>query len=143
QKACVGEPSRKIGILSISEAENISAVIVNAQGTLPKFNRLGYLAEFGSRRVRMVRTGFARGEGDCKNPAPKPFKHNVHQLGYTESWVEGMVVLHNPQARIKLHPEMIPGASHEFLLPDGRIMSILPEFHPVFSQTEIKIAEAE
>jgi hypothetical protein len=55
--------------------------------------------------------------------------------------VEGMVVLHNPHARIKLHPEMIPGASHEFLQPDGRIMSLVPEFHPMFSQTAIRIAE--
>jgi hypothetical protein len=133
----------KSGFFRFPNAENISAVIVNAQGTLLKFNRLGYLAEFGSRRVRMVRTGFARGEGDSENPAPKPFEHNVHEPDYTESWVEGMVVLHNPQAHIKLHPEMIPGACHEFLLPDGRIMSILPEFHPVFSQTEIKTAEAE
>jgi hypothetical protein len=36
---------------------------------------------------------------------------------------------------------MIPGASHEFLQADGRIMSLVPEFHPVFSQTAIKIAE--
>jgi hypothetical protein len=72
---------------------------------------------------------------------PEPFVHDVHEPGYTETWVEGMVVLHNPHARIKLHPEMIPGASHEFLQPDGRIMSLVPEFHPMFSQTAIRIAE--
>jgi hypothetical protein len=141
-KEHVWENSReKAGFFRFPNAENISAVIVNAQGTLLKFNRLGYLAEFGSRRVCMVRTGFARGEGDPKDPAPKPFKQNVRQPGYRESWAEGMVVLHNPHARIKLHPEMIPGASHEFLQPDGSIMSLLPEFHPVFSQTEIKVSE--
>jgi hypothetical protein len=48
-----------------------------------------------------------------------------------------MVVLHNPQARIKLRPEMIPGASHEFLLPDGRTISLVPEFHPMFSITKL------
>jgi hypothetical protein len=138
----VWENSReKSGFFRFPKAENISAVIVSPQGTLRKFNRLGYLAEFGNRRVRMVRTGVARGEGDPKNPLPKPFKHNVHEPGYTETWVEGMVVLHNPQARIKLRPEMIPGASHEFLQPDGRIMSLVPEFHPMFSETEIKIAD--
>jgi len=130
----------KSGFFRFPNAENISAVVVNAQGTLQKFNRLGYLAEFGSRRVRMVRTGFARGEGNSGNQAPAPFEHNVHEPGYMETWVEGMVVLHNPQARIKLRPEMIPGASHEFLKTDGRIMSLVPEFHPVFSQTAIKIA---
>jgi hypothetical protein len=91
----------------------------------------------------MVRTGVARGEGDSENQLPKPFKHNVHETGYSESWVEGMVVLHNPHARTELPPEMIPGASHEFLQPDGTIISLLPEFHPVFSQTAIKIASAQ
>jgi hypothetical protein len=55
-----GNSREKSGFFRLSNAENISAVIVNAQGTLPKFNRMGYLAEFGNRRVRMVRTGFAR-----------------------------------------------------------------------------------
>jgi hypothetical protein len=136
-----GNSREKSGFFRFSNAQNISAVIVNAHGTLPKFNRLGYLAEFGNRRVRMVRTGYARGERNSKNPMPEPFVHKVHEPGYMETWVEGMVVLHNPHARIKLHPELIPGASHEFLRPDGRIMSLVPEFHPLFSQTEIKIAD--
>jgi hypothetical protein len=135
-----GNSHEQSGFFKFPNAENISAVIVNAQGTLPKFNRLGYLAEFGNRCVRMVRTGVARGERNPDNPMPQPFVHNVHEAGYAETWVEGMVVLHNPQARIKLPPEMIPGASHEFLQSDGKIMSLVPEFHPVFSQTEIKIA---
>lgn len=134
----VREPS---GFFEFPNAENISAVIINAQGTLPKFNRMGYLAEFGNRRVRMTRKGFARGERNPENPMPKPFVHNVNEPGYSETWVEGMVVLHNPRARIKLPPEMILGASHEFLQPDGTIMSLVPEFHPLFSQTEIKLAE--
>jgi hypothetical protein len=135
-----GNSREKSGFFRLPNAENISAVIVNPQGTLLKFNRLGHLAEFGSGRVYMVRTGFARGERDFENPVPKPFKHYVHEPGYEETWVEGTVVLHNPQARIKLNPRMIPGACHEFLQSDGRITSLLPEFHPMFSQTEIQIA---
>lgn len=138
-----GNRREKSGFFSFPNAENVSAVIVNAHGTLPKFNRLGYLAEFGNRRVQMVRKGFARGERNQENPTPVPFLQNVHELGYTETWVEGMVVLHNPCARIKLRPEMIPGASHEFLQPDGRIMSLVPIFHPMFSQTEIRIPNEE
>jgi hypothetical protein len=138
-----GSSREESGFFRFPNAENVSAVLVNGQGTLPKFNRLGFLAGFGSRRVRMTRTGIARGERNPENPAPEPFSHNVNEPGYTETWVEGMVVLHNPHARIKLHPDMIPGASHEFLQPDGRIMSLVPEFHPLFSQTEIRIAEHE
>jgi hypothetical protein len=127
------------GFFTFPKAENISAVIVNPQGTLPKFNRMGYLAAFGNRKVRMVRTGFARGERNPNNPSPFRFRHEVHAPGYTETWVEGMVVLHNPNALVPLNPAMVPGASHEFLQPDGSIMSLVPAFHPLFSQTAITI----
>jgi hypothetical protein len=29
--------------------------------------------------------------------------------------------------------------AHEFLQPDGTIMSLIPEFHPMFSLTEIRV----
>jgi len=122
----------KSGFFNFPGAENISAVIVNAQGTLPKFNRMGYLAGFGNRRVRMIRTGAARGVS-----GPEPFQRHVHDPGYSETWVEGMLVFHNPNARIELDPAMIPGASHEFLQPDGTIAAIVPKFHPLFSLTAI------
>jgi ribosomal protein L30/L7E len=122
------------GFFDLPDAENISAVTVNPQGTLPKFNRLGYLAEFGSKRVRMIRSGLARIDGNSE-----PFVHKVHELGYAESWAEGMVVLHNPRARIKLPMEMIPGASHDFLQSDGWIMSYSPKFHPLLSRTAITV----
>jgi len=128
------EPS---GFFNFGNAENVSAVIINPQGTLPKFNRIGYLAGFGDRRIRMVRTGIRRGELDGGHPLPRPFRQIVHATGYSETWVEGMVVLHNPRALIPLDPDLIPGAAHEFLQPDGRIMSLLPSFHPVFSATSI------
>lgn len=124
----------KSGFFNMPDVENVSAVIVNPQGTLPKFNRLSYLAEFGDKRVQMVRSGLARVQGK-----PELFVHKVHEAGYSENWAEGMVVLHNPRARIKLPPEMIPGASHDFLQSDGRIKSYTPDFHPLFSRTAITV----
>ena len=129
-----GNLREKSGFFFLPKAENISAVIVNSQGTLPKFNRLGYLAEFGDKRVRMVRSGVVQRER-----GPTPFVQKVHKLGYSESWVEGMTVFHNPRALIELPPDMIPGASHQFLKPDGSILSVTPEFHPLFSNTKIWI----
>lgn len=134
-----GKRREKSGFFMFPKAENISAVIVNPQGTLPKFNRMGYLAQFGSRRVRMVRSGYVRRDQHPTNPMPEPFAHKVHEAGYSETWVEGMVVLHNPNATVPLDPELITGASHEFLQSDGRIMSLVPDFHPLFSSTEIKV----
>jgi len=85
----------------------------------------------------MIRRGFRCNDANPADPMPTRFVHAVHDARYTETWVEGMVVLHNPHALIELDPDLIPGARHEFLQPDGRIMSIVPEFHPLFSETLI------
>lgn len=123
-------------------AENVSALLINPQGTLVKFNRLGYLAGFGDRRVRMVRKGIRRCDGDADR-RPRNFVDRVHTEGYVETWVEGMVVLHNPTARIPLDPKLLPGATHEFLEQDGRIMSLLPPEPPTYTSRTWVYLEGE
>ena len=83
-----GNIREKSGFFDLPNAENVSAVIINAQGTLPKFNRMGYLAEFGNRRMRMMRTGFARGErnpegrdyGCPRRRSPEPAMNSFSQM---------------------------------------------------------------
>ena len=129
------------GFFRHDNAENISAVVVNPQGTLVKFNRMGFLAGFGDHRVRMVRTGVRRHDGDV-DPRPRPFIEHVHAPGYAETWTEGMVVLHNPAARIPLAPGLLQDATHEYLEPDGRIMSGLPpDPPPYYSRTAVYLED--
>lgn len=130
------------GFFNEPGAENVSAVIINPQGTLSKFNRLGFAAGFGSRDVRMVRTGLERREGKPGGPVPRPFRHVVDE-NYVESWVEGMVVLHNPKAKTPLDPSLLPTAAHELLQPDGSILSILPDFHPYTSESWISVGATD
>jgi hypothetical protein len=61
--------------------------------------------------------------------------------GHAETWVEGAVVLHNPNAIRPLDPGLLVGATHEFLQPDGTIMSLLPNNPPYASHTIIWVAE--
>ena len=130
------EPSHFFGL---PESENVSAVMLNPIGTIPKFNRIGFVAGFGDRRIKMTHCGIRRGEIDPDGPGPLPFSRDVHAPSYAEKWVEGTVILHNPSARIPLDPELIPGANHEFLQPDGSILSMLPEFQPYSSGTVIEL----
>lgn len=133
----VGDIVEKSGFFKLKDGENVSAVILNPQGTLVKFNRMGLLAGFGDPRVRMVRTGLRRFDGEA-DPRPRPFHEEVHADGYRETWVEGMVVLHNPDAIIPLDRGLILGASHEYLESNGVIMSALPEDPPTyFSRTTV------
>ncbi|MBL8552836.1 MAG: hypothetical protein JNL41_01060 [Phenylobacterium sp.] len=137
-----GKRVERSGFFRLPKSEHISAVLVNPQGTLVKFNRLGYLAGFGDRRIRMVRTGVRRYDNDPVDPRPRPFAEEVHGPDYRESWIEGAVVLHNPHAVIPLDPSLLPGATHEFLEADGRIMSLLPfEPPPYMAQTAIELAD--
>jgi len=137
-----GKRSVRSGFFRLPNSEHVSAVLVNPQGTLVKFNRLGFLAGFGDRRIRMVRTGIRRYDNDPVDPRPRPFREDVHGPEYRESWIEGAVVLHNPHAAIPLDPALLPGATHEFLEPDGRIMSLLPPDPPPYmAQTAIELAD--
>ncbi|WP_321949665.1 hypothetical protein [Burkholderia cenocepacia] len=121
-------------------AENISAVIANASATISKFNRMGVLAGFGSKRVRLVREGTAVNP-DPNSEIPQRFVHEVKSPQYTETWIEGMDVYHNPRARIPLDPAMLPGAAHHWLREDGQLESRVPRWQPFSSVTRISIEE--
>ena len=128
------------GFFNQPGAENISAVITNSQGTVTKFNRMGFKSKFGSRSVRMIRRG-TRYVHDRNAARPHPFVQMVHAPDYVEDWVEGMNVYHNPTALIPLPPEMLPGAAHHILRPDGQIGSVVPDFHPFGTETAIFVGE--
>lgn len=130
----LSEPS---GFFRQDRARNVSALIINPQGTLVKFNRIGFLAGFGDRRVRMFRSGHRRNEHNPDSPLPLPFEDEVHAAEYTETWAEGLTVIHNPNAETPLDPALLPGVTHEFLQPDGRIMSQMPDAPVYYSKTRI------
>lgn len=122
------------GFFDLPEAENVSAVIFSNSGTISKFNRMGLIAGFGSPRVRLVREGTAV-DHDPRVVEPITFRHLVNEPGYTESWVEGLEVFHNPRAKYPIDPTLLPGAGHHRLLSDGQIESLTPEWHPLASIT--------
>lgn len=116
------------------DAEHVSAVLANPSGTISKFNRMGFLAGFGDRSIRMVRGGVCyRGK-----VIPESFSAHVDDAAYTETWCEGVSVYHNPNAKIPLPEFTIPGAAHH-IARDGRIVASMPPFFPVGSQTFILV----
>jgi len=121
-------------------AENISAVIHNHSATISKFNRMGVLAGFGSKRVKLVREGLAF-DPDPNAVEPKRFSKTVNDADYAESWIEGMDVFHNPWAKHPLDPSMLQGAAHHRLLDDGQLQSHPPEWQPLSSITIITVGE--
>ncbi|WP_313614813.1 hypothetical protein [Rhizobium sp.] len=122
------------GFFRSPESEHVSAVISTNAGTIAKFNRMGILGKFGSKQVLLVR------EGRMVNHNPnamlnKLFRVFVNSAGYSEEWIEGLNVYHNPNAKIPLPMEMLPGAAHHFCDETGQVMSHTPHFHPTSSVT--------
>lgn len=119
-------------------AEHISAVLTNPQGTIAKFNRMGFLAGFGSRFVEMTRIG-TRYVHDPNASRSERFMQEVHSSTFSETWLEGMNVYHNPRALVPLRPQLVPGAAHHRLTESGLLGSVIPDFHPYGSETAIRV----
>jgi len=137
-----GEKQIPSGFFDLPDAENVSAVVFNNSGTLSKFNRMGVLAGFGSKRVVLVRTGTAY-DPNPDSVVPQTFHQVVNAPGYSETWVEGLDVFHNPNAKRPLDPELLPEAAHHRLHSDGRLGSVTPDWHPLGSITHVLVAETE
>lgn len=120
------------GFFSFPGAENVSAVLFNSAGTLSKFNRIGVATGFGSPEVTLVHKGYRYGG---EPPARERFATEVG-VGYSERWIHGMNVFHNPEAKHRFDPELLPGAAHHFWLGD-RFESWIPDSHLESSQTLI------
>lgn len=119
-------------------AQHISAVIANPNGTLTKFNRMGFLAGFGDRDIQMIRTGYGYRGGSA---SPENFRAYVNHPNYEETWCEGMCVFHNPFAAAALPPDSVPGVAH-YHLTNGQIYGHLPPFHPTASMTQVIVPTA-
>jgi hypothetical protein len=127
------------GFFFLPGAENVSAVIFSNSGTISKFNRLGLIAGFGTKGLHMYRRGFAYNHAaDALEPVP--FNHDVSDPEYWEDWAEGLDVFHNPRAVKPIEHRILPGAAHHYLEPSGLVRSLIPDWHPVGSQTVIAAA---
>jgi hypothetical protein len=114
------------------EAENVSAILFSASGTISKFNRIGRQSGYKHPDVTMLRTGTCH-DHDPNSALPKMFHYEVDE-SCNETWAEGISLFHNPQARHPVPEELFPSIAHH-RFADGQIVSHVPEFHPYSSVT--------
>jgi hypothetical protein len=129
------EKNIESGFFYLANSEMISAVIQNPTATISKFNRMGRLAGFGSKSVRMLRRGFAF------NPNPNAavpvyYTRDVESANYRETWGEGLNVYHNPNARYPLDPNLFSECMNH-RLEENHFVHNIPEFHPYTAETFI------
>lgn len=101
------------GFFYQEDAENISAVLFSNQATIPKFNRMGKIAGLGSKDVKMIRNGFLYNP-DPDAIHPIPFSKDLDDPDYEESWSDGLVMFHNPNAKHPVNVEAFSDISHIF-----------------------------
>jgi hypothetical protein len=130
------------GFFDLEGSQNISAIVFSNSGTISKFNRMGFLAKFGSRRVQMIRRGTAYNHAPNASE-PLQFALSVNDRSYQETWTEGLEVYHNPRASRPIEIEMMPGAVHHHIRPDGQLVSTGPDWQPLGSVTFILMKKEE
>jgi len=115
-------------------AENISAIMFSASGTISKFNRMGKQAGFGESNVRLFRMGTYH-DHDPNASLPKMFTYEVSE-SCEETWAEGLNMFHNPNALHPVPEELFPSIAHHHFKED-LIVSNLPEIYVYSSMTTI------
>lgn len=116
------------------DSENVSAIIFSSCGTLSKFNRMGKQAGLGSKIPTLVRIGtFYNHEPNADKPNFITYQVNEDS---NETWSEGTVVFHNPNAKIPLNPAFFDDRVAQSFFEDELIYSKMPKVFPYNSFTQ-------
>jgi hypothetical protein len=120
------------GFFDQPETEHVSAVLFSNSGTIGKLSRMGLQKGYGRDKIaRMIRVG-VRYDHDPNASEPLPFRYEVGSR--TESWGEGMTMMHNPRALHPVEEDWFPDLAHMFG-DEPLIYAHIPPFHPFASQT--------
>ncbi|ELR71707.1 Glycosaminoglycan attachment site [Fulvivirga imtechensis AK7] len=114
-------------------SENVSAVIFSSCATLSKFNRIGKQAGLGSGNVELIRT-ISYHDHDPNASEPALLSYKVCEAS-DESWSEGIIIYHNPNANILLNPDLFDERVAQAFFQNGFIKSVMPEVFPYSSST--------
>lgn len=121
------------GFFNLPGSEHVSAVVFSNSGSLAKFDRMGFQQGYGNETFNLTRFG------SCFHPDtdaidPTVFKYDVGQPPFVESWSQGLVVNHNPKARLPL-PDGFFGPVVDCRIKRGRLVSTVKGWHPINSKT--------
>lgn len=117
------------------DAEYISAVLFCNSGTYAKFARMGFQAGYHRGNIIIIRRGSCY-DSDPKATKPIPFAYDLDERPIPETWGEGMMVFHNPNARYPISKDFFTDVGNTYYY-DGETHTFLPRFYPYMSQTPI------
>lgn len=116
-------------------AENVGAIVFSNSGTWAKFGRMGYQAGYHRGNLAIKRHGFYFNP-DPNSTTPLEMTYDLREPPFEETWGQGLVVLHNPNAVHPIPKDFFADASQVYW-EDGQLPSRTPANHPFMSQTMI------
>jgi hypothetical protein len=115
------------------DTEYISAIIFSNSGTWPKFSRMGYQSGYHRGNIQMVRQGTCY-KDDPNSVVPLSFQYDLDNPPIIETWEQGLVVMHNPNALFPLPRYFIECSAVHYIENNVIKTECLP-FHPFGSTT--------
>jgi len=119
------------GFFNLPSCENISAVIFANTGDEKKYLRMGIQDGFSNGKVKAIRSGAVV---NPNSELPNEFTYQVGDGSYTERWLDGVTVFHNPNARFPLSRASLKGSRH-FWLENGVFQQSPQQFQILTSIT--------
>ena len=115
------------------DTEHVSAVVFSNSGSLAKFDRMGFQHGYGNTCYNLTRFGTAiNADPDAMDATA--FLYDVGHPPFVESWSQGLVVCHNPNATRPLPVEFFGPVINAFS-EHGRLCHTRAPWHPIVSKT--------
>lgn len=122
------------GFFLDKENENISAIMFSPCATISKFNRMGKQAGLGNNRSKLVRIGsFHDHSPNADKPIVKMYEVNENSI---ETWSEGTIIYHNPNAKIPLDPNVFEDSVAQCFFQENNLINYFPEIFPYNNITQ-------
>jgi len=119
----------------------VSAVLWSNTGTIPKFARMALQGPYPDPDVAAFPVGSA-GDPDPNAHAPRAFIYEVGDPEWPETWGEGCILFHNPNATSPLPKDLVANVANGALDAEGRYVETIPAgLHPFTSVTFFAIGE--
>lgn len=128
------------GFFRQRDAAHVSAVLFSNSGTTGKFKRMGVQTGQYVSNLRAVRRGWCY-DPDPEVFEPRRFEYSVGDPDWTESWSQGLFMIHNPWALHPIDPPLFPGFSHVHLQSNNLVRFDLAGFVPITSFTDTFVFE--
>lgn len=125
------------GYFNLPDTENVSAILFSNAATASKFNRIGK-QKWGYDKLEMRRIG-VKYDPNPNSTTPTPFDHQVNINAPHESWGQGAILFHNPNALHPVNPSLFPNIPHGFFKNGNFVIEKMPKFHPLQSVTSITV----